>query len=105
MKSILIFITMLYSLSAASETVCESPEGKGGWKVPESAFTKKAAEESLEKLKRYTSNGTDGMDSTSFFNEFTIIRGYLLKSRTTTDMSGTKKEFCEFLKKDAYIRH
>ena len=107
MKVFLLLAILLSSFATASEDICSKIGGasEGNWPIPESAFTEQAAEKSLAILKQFVSNGTYGLDSVSIDKELIIIRGYLLKSRVSTNMPGTKQEFCNFIRKEAYVQH
>lgn len=107
MKKIIPIFFVISSLASASENICleEKSKGEGSWPIAELSFTKEAAKKSVEKLKKFISSGTDGMDSEGISNELLMVRGYLLKSRVGTGMLGEKEEFCNFIKNEAYVQH
>ena len=92
---ILLFLSILFSWSVnAEESICPKvkSKGEGHWPIPESSFTKEAAKSALEKLDKYISEGTYGMDTVMIDNNFISLKGYLLKSRVETDMPFVKED-------------
>ena len=105
---ILIFILFLISSPAiAGNLICpkQISKGEGSWPIPESSFTKEAAQVAMRKLNLYLSKGTSDMDSVMIDNQILMVRGYLLKERVKDGVPDAKEEFCEFLKNDAFVQH
>ena len=87
-------------------------EGEGSaWYIPESAFTKEAANKALQNLNNQISKGVKGRDFL-IDNDLKMIKGYLFISYLeehkrdfgTNDIS-LKNQFCEFLRNEAVVSH
>jgi hypothetical protein len=87
-------------------------EGEGArWYIPESAFTKEAANNALQELSAQVNKGVKGRDFL-VENELRMIKGYLYraylaehKKEFGTDDVFLRKEFCAFLRNDAFVSH
>src|SRR6266446_5267795 len=87
-------------------------EGEGGaWYIPESAFTKEAANKALQNLSTQINKGVKGRDFL-IDNDLKMIKGYLFISYLeehkrefgTNDVS-LKNQFCKFLRNEAFVSH
>ena len=114
MRFAIVIICFLWaSTSYAGESLCPDFEKKKGvWHIPESAFTQSEANKALNNLKHFTNKGVKGVDFVSIKNDLIIIRGFMYKQALETYEKefGKKdtsllKEFCQFLKEEAYTRH
>ncbi|MBI5007587.1 MAG: hypothetical protein HZB95_10775 [Nitrosomonadales bacterium] len=81
------------------------------WYIPESAFTKKAANEALKELSNQVNNGVKGRDFL-IENELKIIKGHLYlaylaehKKEFGKEDDDLRDEFCRFLRTEAYVSH
>lgn len=78
--------------------------------ISEKAFTKRAAEEELQKLRKFL--GPDGVtaDAAVWETSFVYLEGWYLKrqaleAKKTRQEPQTIEAFCSFLKDRAYVRH
>ena len=81
------------------------------WYIPESAFTKDAANKALRELNSQINKGVKGRDFL-VDNELKMIKGYLYRiylaeheKEFRTEDSSLRKEFCSFLHEKAYVSH
>jgi hypothetical protein len=110
-----VFALILGIGSAAAKDYCPKlPEAKkegDRWYIPEAAFTKEAADKALKRLSEQIDVGVSGKDFL-VNNDLLMIKGYLYrayldeheKTFGSEDLELTK-EFCNFLKNDAYVQH
>ena len=108
MKILIGFILVaLSSICSASETYCDKVEskGEGHWPISEVKFTKERYDQALKFLTEAPDNIKLGMDYVSVETELVFIEGYLIKSSIRKDDPITIDRFCEFVKKEAYVRH
>ena len=108
MRNIVGLMILLFAVSVnAEETLCpaSTTTGEGNWPIPESAFTKQEALKAIEILKDFVSTGSPDSDYINLENPQIMLRGYLLKLFATPSDIVSVKEFCEFMQKEAYVRH
>lgn len=81
------------------------------WYMPESAFTKVAANKALRELNNQVNNGVRGKDFL-VENELKIVKGYLYLAYLTehkkefgSEDRELQNEFCRFLSEEAYVSH
>ena len=81
------------------------------WYIPESAFTKEAANKALRELSNQVNKGVKGKDFLTE-NELKMVKGYLYLAYLTEhkkefgkEDSELRNEFCKFLSKEAYVSH
>lgn len=81
------------------------------WYIPESAFTKTAANKALKELSSQVNKGVRGKDFL-IENELTMIKGHLYlaylaehKKEFGTEDLMLRDEFCNFLSEEAYVSH
>jgi hypothetical protein len=82
------------------------------WYIPESAFTKEEATKALEELKLQVNSEWDGADFQNVENRLLMIKGYLYrvylagyKKQAGEDDKMLKKEFCRFIREEAFVSH
>lgn len=81
------------------------------WYIPESAFTREAANKALQELSSQVNKGVKGRDFL-VENELKMIKGYLYRAYLaehrkefgTEDVS-LRAEFCSFLHEEAFVSH
>lgn len=110
--------TLAVSLSfgcAVAKDYCpkvpESQKEEGPWHIPESAFTKEAANKALKDLSAQVNEGVRGRDFL-IENDLNMIKGYLYRAYLAqhekdfgSEDAELTKEFCDFLKAQAYVNH
>ena len=81
------------------------------WYVPESAFTKKAANKALDDLKAQVNSKSVHRDF-AVHNQLIMVKGYLYKKYLAAferefgkEDTALKREFCKFIQTQAYISH
>lgn len=81
------------------------------WYIPETAFTKEAANKALKNLIDQVNNGVEGRDFL-VENELKMIKGYLYrayleeyKKEFGTEDQILINEFCKFIIEEAFITH
>ena len=118
MKHVLILSVLAMTVvvgSAAAKTYCTPmPEPKkesDTWFIPETAFTKEAAAKALKDLNDQVTD-VSGQDLDGADNALIMIKGYLYRAHLAqhekdfgSEDVELKKEFCEFLKKKAFVHH
>lgn len=113
--SCLFFALLLGSNFSNAKNYCEPmPKPKTdeeAWYMPESALTKKAANEALKELGNQVNNGVKGRDFL-IENELKIIKGHLYLAYLTEykkefgkEDEELRDEFCRFLRTEAYVSH
>lgn len=115
MKSRIIFVFIVLSNSALAKDYCPGmPEAvKEGdpWYMPESEFTKDAANKAIKELSSQINYGVEGRDF-MINNQLTIIKGHLYlaylaehKKQFGKDDSILVSEFCKFMREEARVYH
>ncbi len=86
-------------------------KGSDTWYIPETAFTKESATKALKELSAQIDGGVTGRDF-GVDNDLRMIKGYMYLAHLAehekafgSDDVELKKEFCNFLKSEAYISH
>jgi len=81
------------------------------WYIPESAFTKEAANKALKELGNQVNNGVRGRDFL-IENELKMVKGYLYlaylaeyKKEFGKEDEDLRDEFCKFISEEAYVSH
>ena len=81
------------------------------WYIPESAFTKEAANKALKELSNQVNAGVKGRDFL-IDNELKMIKGYLYRAYLEEhkrafgeEDSMLREEFCRFIRDEAYVSH
>ena len=81
------------------------------WIIPESAFTKEAANKALAELASQINAGLKGRDFL-MENDLRMIKGYLYRAHLAESEKESgkvdpelRKEFCQFLTQEAYVEH
>ncbi len=81
------------------------------WYIPESAFTKEAANKALKELSSQVNAGVKGRDFL-IENELKMIKGYLYraylgehKKTFGEEDSMLREDFCRFIRDEAYVSH
>jgi hypothetical protein len=109
-------VVMIVGLgSAAAKDYCpKMPEPKkegDPWYIPEAAFTKEAADKALKDLSAQVDGGVSGRDF-EVDNDLKMIKGYLYRAYLAEHQKAfgsedlnLKREFCDFLKTEAYVEH
>ena len=111
-----ISLLLLFShLVANAKDYC-SPQPKAKnesdtWYIPESTFTKAAANKALQNLTSQVNHGVKGLDF-MIETDMVMIKGYLYLSYIAEHKKQFGKDdpeligqFCAFLTKDAYVSH
>ena len=108
-------LLLLSHLVADAKDYC-SPQPKAKsesdtWYIPESAFTKAAANKALQNLTTQVNHGVKGLDF-MIETDLVMIKGYLYlsyiaqhKKQFGKDDPELIRQFCVFLAKDAYVSH
>jgi len=114
--------TLIYALAmiigfgcAAAKDYCpQMPKAKkegDTWYIPEAAFTKEAANKALKDLSTQINEGVSGRDFL-IEDDLNMIKGYLYRAYLAqhekdsgSEDADLKKEFCDFLKTEAYVHH
>lgn len=91
-------------------TAAEQSMDDGEWKIPEEAFTEQAARRELRKLNRLL--GANGLttDSVAWETSFIVIEGWYLRrqallAKRQGEPGVLVSDFCDFLKRKAFVRH
>jgi hypothetical protein len=81
------------------------------WYIPESAFTKEAANKAPKELGNQVNHGVRGRDFL-IENELKMVKGYLYlaylaehKKEFGKEDEELRDEFCKFLSEEAYVSH
>jgi hypothetical protein len=101
--------------SVAAEDYCpKMPEPKkegDPWYIEESAFTREAANEAMKDLNAQINGEVSGRDFL-IENDLNMIKGYLYRAYLAqhakdfgSEDTELRKEFCDFLKNEAYVHH
>lgn len=88
------------------------PQKEGDrWFIPESAFTKEAANKALRELTSQVNKGVTGRDFL-VDNEFKMIKSHLYlvylaehEKQFGREDSSLREEFCSFLHEEAFVSH
>ncbi len=102
MKHTILFLFLLLSLNVfGGELNCSRVEskGEGHWPLPPEAFTESRYNEAIDYLDEIVKVRAKGRDFYNVENELMYIKGYMLK------LHNESKAFCEFIQKEAYVRH
>lgn len=106
----IILITFTFSTISAEETVCPVT-GKAPWdKMKESDFSKEKVIVQLDKLKKYFS-GNEVVAEEFIYQSMLVIEGGALREgvkywkKHPKNSKHSKKLFCEFMAKKAYLVH
>jgi hypothetical protein len=110
-----VFLTcMVYATLALPKDYCppmpEAEKEGDRWNIPETAFTREAANEALTKLNAQVNGGVTG--DLLGENEMTIVRGYLYRAYLAEyekqfgkEDSELRAQFCAFMVESAYVSH
>jgi hypothetical protein len=99
---------------AHAQVICPSvkPErtSEGAMPIPEQAFTKQAAERELRKLQDLLGPNGLSVDPPTWETSFVYLEGWYLKRQALEAMkrggpAHAVSDFCDFMKKRAYVRH
>ena len=115
MKAIFALALIIGLGTAAAKDYCPrmpEPKKEGDpWYIPESAFTKAAADKALTELSSQVNEGVSGRDFL-VDNDLIMIKGYLYRAYLAehekafgSEDTDLKKEFCEFLRTKAIKVH
>jgi len=117
MKYFIFLILLLMYGHSHSLSLCaqRGENGDGNWPIEEARFTKERAHlaaESLAKLMNESENKDDYFAQTygitwlnAVENERTMIKGFVLKKMALEYPEYRKKEFCDFMAKEAEFQH
>ena len=116
-----ILLFVLFSIPAfADEALCpeydkkatKSKSAEQNWHLPQKAFSKKNAKQSLEIINSLVSDGNQGADWISIEHHLKMVKGHLYiqalefhKKEFGGYDNELKKKFCKFLEKEGYVFH
>jgi hypothetical protein len=103
---VLAFCNLVY---AASLCPIAKSKGEGSWPILETAFNSQTALRELKKLGQTASIKSEMPESFVWGNSLLYVEGWLLKKnalerKSKGELQATK-EFCEFMKTRAFLRH
>jgi hypothetical protein len=118
MRSSSIYFALIMAFTfgcATAKDYCPAmpkPKKEGDmWYIPETAFTKEAATKALKALSAQVDGGVRGRDF-DVDNDLKMIKGYLYRTYLAEHEKAfgsedveLRKEFCTFLKTEAYVSH
>jgi len=116
LAAITLAITMGFLfVTANAEDYCppmpKADSERDAWHIPESAFTKEAANKALKNLNDQVNAGAKGRDFL-VGNDLKMIKGYLYRAYLEEhkrafgeDDKELLKEFCRFLREEAFVEH
>jgi hypothetical protein len=104
-----------FACTAVAKDYCpkvpEAKKERDPWHITESAFTKEAANKALKELSAQINEGVSGRDFL-IEDDLNMIKGYLYRAYLAqhekdfnSEDADLKKEFCDFLKTQAYVHH
>jgi len=107
-------ITLTFGCATAKDYCPSMPKPKkesDTWYIPETAFTKEAADKALKDLGSQVDGGVSGKDF-NVDNDLKMIKGYLYRAYLAeheksfgSEDTELRNEFCTFLKTEAYVAH
>ena len=112
---LLLAALLLVAESTSAANICPAmprPQKEGDtWYIPEEAFTKEEADKALKELQTLINKGWGERDF-DLHNPTVRIRGYLYRSylekykkENGEDDKYVKEEFCQFIRKEAFVSH